>query len=1264
MADDNNNLPDPSALRQAQQGMKTLNNVERALLNTSRQYGQQQTKTNNIVAKFTQILDRNNRSLKQIVKTSDDANTSFDEMDKALSGITDQIMDFTMKGKKGAIGMQVEVKRLAEDMIGLSKKAEETNKMLDNQQKAYKLLADKMKGIDKEIKQLEKQKTKGIQLDKQQEENLKRLNGELAEHRVTLKKYGDDVEKTALALHHQNREFVESHQRMINNIKDMRAAEREAQRLKGGFGAIKAELGELYDSKMFQLLDKGVWLLMLKKSFDYFSQAYTKVGDLYEKQALLQRQYGIAGRTGMEGVADATVEAEKNAQQLVKTSARLHVEQAKVAEVMGQIQSMNLGIFGAKDGKDIQQNVRDLTDATMEFSRVTGVDSATALDMMNRRMSEMGMTAKQTVADMRQMTTMLSQMQVGMKGDTVSTEEMIKMIEKASATSGSFVVDTRLMTQAMRASANEAERLGGSKKLALEAAEAMGKLAHGSSGEGGAGFLNGPVANITAMIGKGGVVDIVKQGGDAYKKMLKGMSDEQAKYVEGVRQELLQGQIDNVQAASLLDQEIGATEGVMQKRMEFYEKTYGKSKDKYMLLAQDLHITDGAARALFKTYERGEKGLKVVNSELHKMGKEEISWTDMMSGRYENLEDALRSAGNDLTKQKEALKKAGVTGGAQKQYLEIMTNEKDATKREAMLRDILRTATDPAAKARDLLPMLQKMHEQGKTQAQIKDQLVKEYGITKDNKLANDDANDISQKIANGNYDVSDQLDDLGKTSSMDMNEQISQLKTSNSFLQDIRDALIGKLPEGIAKSIAESVGGASPTALGVGAGLLGVGAVGSFFGQKYIRRKLAGGIGTKRGGGGGGKSGGGSSGAAKAEEAASEKLEKAAEGLEKSTPGEFKLGDNAAKEIGKELEQVEEHVHGGGRAGAVLKGALALGAGYLALRSSGEAKAATAEEPHKKASTESGVTKGLGTAANRAMWGEMALRLGGGVLGRVGLQGAAKVAGRIVPGLNVMMGVLSTAEQASAMYDKYKHHQKVGVGDFTKLGLRAASSVPVLGIPATLAETALDVTGQTDKMNKMGTGQGLARLGMLGMMASPLAPFAYMGMKAQDKMLDGQDEQRENTKDTVAAAQDIADNTSAIGDQLDDSDMATTLKGIQDNTSTMATFMEQQRQQQILRGNPLPAGGNFNAADAAKAAASYAASRPQGIDESKRTAGPRPTLDSRRGTVDAGDPMMTADSATYNEAEDSVMVKFSGFGGLQAILNKKKMQATSTGQP
>ena len=40
----------------------------------------------------------------------------------------------------------------------------------------------------------------------------------------------------------------------------------------------------------------------------------------------------------------------------------------------------------------------------------------------------------------------------------------------------------------------------------------------------------------------------------------------------------------------------------------------------------------------------------------------------------------------------------------------------------------------------------------------------------------------------------------------------------------------------------------------------------------------------------------------------------------------------------------------------------------------------------------------------------------------------------------------------------------------------------------------------------------------------------------------------------------------------------------------------------------------------------------------------------------------MEADAATYNEAEDSVMVKFLGFGALQGML--KRREANLTGQP
>jgi len=1157
--------------------------------------GQSMSKTVNQAGKLNTAVNKNERSYKSLFKTLFKGTESLGDMGNAVKSTTDKFVELALKGKQGALGMQIEMRKLAEDTVRLAKRTDDARNTINNLTGEYRDLQSGMRKIQDSIARLNDQQRKGAISSANYTKEIAKLNAEQAELDNRAAVVEHSLEAQGKELYRLNREMVDHHQRSINMIKDMRAAEREAMRLKGGFSTLKAEMLEYADEKLFSWLDRSKAIENLKKSVTLLGEGYAKIADQYEINRRLDEQYGRTATFGLKGMGDAFAHAEGNAASFAATSLRLRMDVKEVAEIGGQIQARKLGIFGAKDANEANENIRMLTDTVASFTRITGVDAPTALDALQRRMESTGLSAKDANAELMDMYVTLRQMQGGIENDVVGLDDMVRLIEAASAASDSYVVDSRLMTQAMRAAANEAERLGGSRKLAMKSAEATGKFV------GGGGEVSGKSSVATYMATRRLIKDMMVDP----TPFLKGMNEQQQKYVEGIMAEVRSGKILEHQAAPLIEKAMGGTDEMTKRKFAELQRMYAKSGMKYSLMAEELGMEESEVRVMYSSMEDAINNQKRMQQYLDVYGKESDKQplSEFMSKHYESVEDAIKGmkfSGNDL-KVKMLRKKFNISEKAATEYLKMggPTAEGD-TKTEAQKRALLYKAFDPSERAKETAQRLRAMRsattDSTKLKQSVTDALMKEYNISKDNTKAVEEANKIAEEMVAGNDNLEEPLKSLAATSSKEITTAESHLvaaQATNQILSKIYEAL----PDWL-KPAAEHARGNGPgldAAKTIGYTIATV--LSLKFGPRFINTLY--GV------------------------------------LKTSLPSREWL--TVLKNLGGKFGGKGQIAKGTGMAGQVVETT----ATDLARKGAGQVAATGAKEAAETAA---------GEAAKAAAKG--------------GAEAAAKSAAKTTAESVAKSAAKSAAKSGAAVVAK-----NTGKSLAKTLGKKALGAVGIAfeGVSAYMENQELDARKDLSEAEKSkrkwknwikagGSAVGGIVGGIAGSAAGPVGTFAggvggSMAGGAGASWLADQFLGEDEETGAAAAAMEAGEKPAT----MEESRVPEYLKIIADNTGQYASYLKEEQRYRLLKG-ALPTAGTFN--DIASAGLNYTSSAQPAfirgaVDES------RPRL----GGAGKGpsDYEMDLDPSTFNESEDSVMVKFNNLTTLMAILKKKEATMKGT---
>lgn len=749
------------------------------------------------------------RALRPFQKETTAVNLLLEKSSDVFDTATDKIVEFSMKGKTGAIGMQVEIKKLASNMMELAKQTQQTSQKLDDQVAAYQHLAKEVRETDLEIKRLNTSLAKGEGDMDANREALRRLEDRQKSNKSTLAKYQEGIEQTSSALREQTKATLDSHQQMVNGIKDLRAMDREARQLKGGLSGMTASLEEMFDSKLFQWLDKGAWLILLKQSLDMINSAVRKTGEMYRTNTDLARQYGREVKTGLGAFIDSGKEAQQTAEMLTVTAAQLGLSLEKLEDLSSKIRlDHRFGMF-AEAGFGAEETVRNLTKEVAYFTQITGTETEVALDMLDRRMKVMGLSAQSAAADLGHMSIILKQMQQGIDNDTISMGEMVKMIEAASAASDSYIVDTRLLTTAMRAAANQAWALTQNQKLAKGVAESLGKVVSGSTG----------VDWVDTVSGLN-LAKILKENPN---RILSELTVAQKKIVKDIQEQLARGQINEWQAGRLLMENVGGTSAALESKIEQIMKVRSSPAVYSLIQEMGLAKNDSEAMMFLKTIDKAMANKRRITDALGRSA--EIPMSELMADRVDTIDKALKGITDEGIVKSKLTREFGLTPKEAADYMKRRSDMSMGRDQQyATLTEYLASKLDPRLKAKDVAPQLMAMRASGRTQEEMVAWLKDQYAISKNDAETN---KMVERVIRSGDEEMSQNLADLQGLQNDAVSEQEKVKddlfrKLDGGFM-GIWNAIMGQYPL-LAKFTSGPGASLATGALGtVGALLLGV---------------------------------------------------------------------------------------------------------------------------------------------------------------------------------------------------------------------------------------------------------------------------------------------------------------------------------------------------------------------------------------------------------------------------------------------------------
>ena len=708
MADNNSDLKQTEKIAAAlqEQSAKTSDGLDKLQNKTTKA-----TKTFSLLEKQLKAIKRSQSEYNSELEST---NLVLAKNEKLIETATDMMVDYSLKGRKGAIGVAIEVKRAAANMADLAKETMKTSATLDSQSKSYTSLLGKIVENAQAQTKLNDNIKKNIGNIGEQKKALESLVLSEKEYKQDLHKLELQLELTTEALHNQNKELVDSHQKQINSIKNAGAQDRALAKMQGGVKALTADLSEMADNKLWSLLEDNAGYALMVKGLTMMNSATADAGKLYKTNRALARQFGEDAKSGFTAYSDSVLEATKTATTFKRTAAALGMEEEELIGIGDKLRlQVKAGAFGA-EGKRGEETIRGLTREVAYFSKETGVDADSAIEMLERRMKTMGMNAQEAGADLASVTTVIKQMQIGLKPGVIDMGEMSKMIEQASTASESYIVDTRLMTQVMRAAAVQSQELGGSQKAQKSAAEAMGKISAGKTGQEWMDVTSG--------------MDLAKTLRDAPEEILKNLTGEKRKLIEGIKKELDSGKIGIHQAGLLLMEEMGGTDAALEAKMSKIS-LIGKGPERYNIIARQLNISNDAARVMVFQMEKAQANRERMQKAL-KGEKSDIGLSELMANRAEMTNKALEGLDTQDQKVSALTKTMGLTRKEALEYLKVQgTGDELWAKQTKFLADKL----DPNKKSKTSMDQLKVLQKQGKSSDEMKTYLKEQYGISEDN---------------------------------------------------------------------------------------------------------------------------------------------------------------------------------------------------------------------------------------------------------------------------------------------------------------------------------------------------------------------------------------------------------------------------------------------------------------------------------------------------------------------------------------------------
>ena len=621
-----------------------------------------------------------NRVIKSIRKLTKSITPSIKEFDRfseiaanAEKGVSliakNYATAFYAGNKQGMIAMSV-IARNGLAMAKLGRRIQITNADLSDASASYKDYADKAMVAKTELAKLTEQQdhwnkelAKGGGLADVAQAQLglltdaiKKQEDAIAENVAGMENQLGKSFSLTVAAKNQRNKLIDLNKTMLASAEAERAANRDARILSGGWTAVAASAEGIVDSKVFEYIKKAGTLGLVIGGLHMMAKAMDQVSDHALATSRVALTLGDTSQTGLGRMGQSAKDAQAEVSKLTSLSISLGYEGEELSNVMNRVRS---SIRMDKEGRLSSEKIRNLTGEIATFARISGTDLGDATALMENRIKRYGMSADQAVASMKEMRATILSMTAGNKGNTIAMNDMVNIIEEASAASQSYVVDTRIMTQALRGAVNQAEHLGVAQKQAQDVAKAVGKVMSNSPD-----FIKIP-AGFT-------LVDQLL-GGDS-DKLLNKLDKGTRQQVKDIQRSLRSGKLDYYVGAKALMDLIGQTDAGLEAQSKQLEATILQGPVAAELIAEQYHIENRATAVMVTKMMQDAMDMR----QRIEAGGGKVSFSTAMVKDTALFNTAMKDANNnskDLTNQRVRgevlldLQKKGLSRTQAKEYL-------------------------------------------------------------------------------------------------------------------------------------------------------------------------------------------------------------------------------------------------------------------------------------------------------------------------------------------------------------------------------------------------------------------------------------------------------------------------------------------------------------------------------------------------------------------------------------------------------------------
>ena len=544
--------------------------------------------------KIVKSIDSITKKIRPSIKEFDKFGKITDEAEKSVKNFTKSYTQAFYAGNKQSMLASATYVEHTLNMRNMSRQVQITSQKMRDLSSEFKKQIDSVKNASDHITKFENKQQKlndiiknGGKLNKNQQKDFERNTIQIkyySKEMITAKATSDNLGTASLALTDQLKKeqlaLIESSKNLAAKTAAERQENREIRQMAGGLDAVRAEMEGIIESKFADVM-KGITAgTLMTSGFAKIVKGLTQTSDYMIQTSRLALSLGDTTQVGFGRMDSAAVELTESLRQVGMVGAKLGYTFEEMEATMDKVRS---GIRMDRDGRLTADAIRSMSEEAAYFARISGMEMSETVELMNTRVKRYGMTGLQAAADLEQMRTTIVQMTAADKGNTIQMDQMVRIIEEASAASQSYVVDTRIMTESLRSAVNQAENLGVAQKQATDVAKGVGKI------------LSSTPDFIKIPAGFNLVEQLTGKDADEFLADLDDGTKKQARHIQDL---LKRNKISKYAAANVLMDLIGTDKRGLEAQAKQIEQTILGGPNSAIILAHHFHIENKATAQL------------------------------------------------------------------------------------------------------------------------------------------------------------------------------------------------------------------------------------------------------------------------------------------------------------------------------------------------------------------------------------------------------------------------------------------------------------------------------------------------------------------------------------------------------------------------------------------------------------------------------------------------------------------------------------------